>query len=186
MLEIEVKARLGDPKNTERSIIALGAVPLGIEKHVDTYYSAPHCDFGETDEALRIRVVDGKYFLTYKGPKLDRVSKTRKEFEVEINDVGTIGNILSSLGFQPVATIVKKRKKYRLGNFSIDLDEVKNLGSFIEIELMVKSQDNHEEKVESIFKFLDKIGIGRASTIRKSYLELLKENSTGNCSSLIE
>lgn len=93
-----MKARVEDPKRLERAIIALGATPIGIEKQTDTYYNSQYSDFGETDEALRIRVQDGRYFLTYKGPKMDRVSKTRKEFQVDINDADSMGKIF---GFFP-------------------------------------------------------------------------------------
>lgn len=177
MIEIEVKARLDDPKQMERAIIALGASPLGIESQADTYYNTPYRDFGKTDEALRIRVQDGVSFLTYKGPKMDRVSKTRKEFQAGINDANTMGNILSSLGFFPVATVTKKRKNFRLGDFFISLDDVRNLGDFIEIEMSVKDSWNYEEKVESIFKLIEKLGISRESTIRSSYLEMVLEKN---------
>ena len=172
MIEVEVKARINDPKHIERSIIAIGATPIGIENQADTYYNTSSRDFAQTDEALRIRVQDNKYFLTYKGPKMDTVSKTRKEFEVEINDANNMGNILSSLGFFPVATIVKKRKRYRIGDFFIALDNVRNLGDFIEVEIDLRDSRNYEEKVEIIFKFIEKLGIDRASTVRESYLEM--------------
>jgi adenylate cyclase class 2 len=173
MIEIEVKARVEDPKRLERSIVEIGATPIGIENQADTYYNTSYRDFEKTDEALRIRVQDGRYFLTYKGPKMDRVSKTRKEFQVEINNADNMGNILGSLGFSPVATVIKRRKNYRLGDFFIALDEVRNLGNFIEIEMSAKDSKNYEEKVETIFKFIEKLGISRDSTIRKSYLEMI-------------
>ncbi len=173
MIEIEVKARIEDPKQIERTIISLGAAPIGIENQVDTYYNAPQCDFKNTDEALRIRAQEGEYFLTYKGPKMDGISKTREEFEVKIEDAVKMGNILSSLGFYPVATIVKKRKKYMMREFSIALDDVRNLGYFIEIEISAKNPNNYKKKVENIFEFIDKLGISRSSTVRESYLEML-------------
>lgn len=173
MIEIEVKARVDDPKRFERAIIALGATPIGIENQTDTYYNSQHGDFGKTDEALRIRVQDGRYFLTYKGPKMDSVSKTRKEFQVDISDADGMGKILTSLGFFPVATVTKKRKNFRLGDFIIALDDVRNLGNFMEIEISVNDSGKYEEKVESIFKFFERLGIGRKSTIRRSYLEMM-------------
>lgn len=148
MIEIEVKAHVEDPKQMERTIVFLGATPIGIENQADTYYNALHRDFSKTDEALRIRVQDGKYFLAYKGPKMDSVSKTRKEFQVEINDANSMGNILASLGFFPVATVIKKRKNYRIGDFYIALDEVRNLGNFLEIEISAKNPRNYEQKLE--------------------------------------
>ncbi len=175
MIEVEVKTRINDPKLAERSIIAMGAVPIGIESQVDTYYSATFRDFSKTDEALRVRVQDNKYFLTYKGPKIDGISKTRKEYEIEVNDADILGNILSSLNFTPVATIVKKRKKYRLGDFIISLDDVRKLGNFMEIEIPVHDSKSHEEKVESVFRLFEKLGISRDESIRKSYLEMMLE-----------
>ena len=173
MIEVEVKVRVNDPKLVERSIIALGASPIGIEAQADTYYSAPYRDFAKTDEALRIRIQDNKCFITYKGAKLDTISKTRKEYEVEVKDADNMGNILSSLSFTPVATIVKKRKKYRLGDFIISLDEVRNLGDFMEVEVSILDSKSHEDKVESIFRLFEKLGISRDDSIRKSYLEML-------------
>ena len=177
MIEVEVKARVKDPKSVERSIIALGASPIGIEAQADTYYSASYRDFTKSDEALRIRVQDNKYFLTYKGPKMDSISKTRKEYEIEVNDADCMGNILSSLGFAPVATIVKRRKKYRLGDFIISLDDVRNLGDFIEAEVSIRDSKSHEDKVESIFRLFEKLGINRDESIRASYLEMILEKS---------
>src|SRR5450759_407956 len=179
MIEIEVKASVEDPKQLERSLIEFGATPIGIETQADTYYNAPYRDFGTTDEALRIRVEDGKSVLTYKGPKMDKVSKTRKEVETEIKDIDGMGNILSSLGFFPVATVSKKRKSFRVGDFFISLDEVRDLGHFIEVEIDVKDERNFQEKVESIFRFMGKLGINRESSIRKSYLEMILENKGG-------
>ncbi len=177
MIEVEVKARVSDPKLVERSIIALGASPMGIEMQADTYYSSPYRDFGETDEALRVRVQDNKYLLTYKGPKMDSISKTRKEYEVEVNDADSMGNILSSMGFAPIATIVKKRKMFRLGDFLISLDEVRKLGDFIEVEISIRDSKFHEDKVESIFRLFEKLGINREESIRESYLEMILKNS---------
>ncbi len=175
MIEIEIKARIEDPKDMERSIIASRAAPVGIENQTDTYFNSQYRDFGKTDESLRIRAEDGKSFLTYKGPKMDSVSKTRKEFQIEIIDAENTKNILTSLGFSPMATVTKKRKNYRLGDFLIALDEVQNLGNFIEIEISAEDSRKYEEKVESIFKFIEKLGLNRNSTIRKSYLELMLE-----------
>ena len=38
----------------------------------------------QTDEALRIRQVDGRPLITYKGPKIDRQTKTRREIELPL------------------------------------------------------------------------------------------------------
>ncbi|MCK4491918.1 MAG: class IV adenylate cyclase, partial [Candidatus Altiarchaeales archaeon] len=66
MLEIEIKAPCGDIKEKLKDI---GAVFIKKERQEDTYYNAPHKDFRETDEVLRVRRVGSSYLLTYKGSR---------------------------------------------------------------------------------------------------------------------
>ncbi len=99
---------------------------------------------------------------------------------MDINDADGMGKILTSLGFFPVATVTKKRKNFRLGDFIIALDDVRNLGNFMEIEIPVKDSGKYEAKVELIFRFIEKLGISRESTIRSSYLEMVLEKGLGN------
>ncbi len=63
MIEIEVKA-LASHISLREKLASMGAKPEGIQKHLDTYYNSPVRDFSETDEALRIRSVDGRCGLT--------------------------------------------------------------------------------------------------------------------------
>ncbi|MDL5503887.1 MAG: CYTH domain-containing protein, partial [Candidatus Methanoperedens sp.] len=79
-----------------------------------------------------------------------------------------------------------KRKNFRIGDFYISLDEVRNLGNFIEVEIVVKDTRNYQEKVESIFKFIAKLGIKKESTIRKSYLEMILDLDNNICSHSVE
>ena len=99
MLEIEVKARVDGFKKIEGRVLGLGGRFEREETQVDTYFNHPGRDFAKTDEALRIRRVDDGCFFTYKGPKLDDLTKTCEELEVGVEDFGTIKDILLRLGF---------------------------------------------------------------------------------------
>ncbi|MGP8319403.1 MAG: class IV adenylate cyclase [Methanosarcinaceae archaeon] len=169
MIEIEVKARV-EHEHIRELLLKFGAHATGVEHHCDTYYNAPHRDFSVTDEALRIRIVDERAVLTYKGKKLDRVSKTREEFETEV-DAGNMRNILLFLGFVESGVVKKTRAVFKFENLTICLDSVDGLGEFIEVETMVESDvDVHRARV---FGFLEKLGIGEGDSIRLSYLEML-------------
>ncbi|WP_461866174.1 class IV adenylate cyclase [Thermococcus sp.] len=150
------------------------------EQQEDLYFQHPCRDFAETDEALRIRIkrFDGHFeaFLTYKGPKLDDVSKTRKEIEVPISDVKLYLDILSSLGFKKVATVEKIREKYYVEKgITITLDEVKGLGKFIEIEELAAEDAEIKREVKKLKNILLALGVRHFE--RKSYLELISEYS---------
>lgn len=54
MYEVEVKLR-ADRETVRARLAEAGAVREARVTQVDTYYDAPHRDFAETDEALRIR-----------------------------------------------------------------------------------------------------------------------------------
>ena len=84
MIEVEVKARA--KKDTQEKVAALGAKPLKVENHHDLYFNSPLRDFKVSDEALRIRIKEEGARLTYKGPKLDRETKSRLEWTVKIDD----------------------------------------------------------------------------------------------------
>ena len=169
MIEIEIKARAGH-RQLKKLLADMGAVFTGVEDHSDTYYNAPHRDFAQTDEALRIRSVNGRSVLTYKGQKLDSISKTREEFETEVDGNNT-ASILKALGFFESGNVSKKREIFNKDDITIVLDSVQGLGEFVEVEIVADS-DNDEAKIK-LFAFLEELGIKQEDTIRTSYLEMV-------------
>ncbi len=67
MLEIECKVRVPALEPVRERLLISHGTPLGTIREKDAYFNAPHRDFATTDEALRIRTVDGRCVLTYKG-----------------------------------------------------------------------------------------------------------------------
>lgn len=177
MIEIEVKVRADHSK--ARSILKkIEAVKLGVESQSDIYFAAPYRDFAKTDEALRIRSLDGKAVLTYKGPKLDRVSKTRKEFETPVDEAATI-EILHSLGFSEAGIVRKKREVFSAGEITVCLDNVENLGEFLEVEIVAENEKELEISRAKLFELLKQFGAGEKDSIRTSYLEMVLEKKKG-------
>jgi adenylate cyclase class 2 len=170
MIEVEVKARA--LPDTRQKILSMGAVPAGIENHHDIYFSSPLRSFQESDEALRIRIKEEGARLTYKGPKLDLKTKSRREVTVEIDDPVGMEEILASLNFSPTAVVRKRRTKYKLGPVTFALDEVEGLGSFLEVEMSGEAE--WQEQQSRVLEVLEQLGL--KESIRKSYLELLDEN----------
>ncbi len=171
MLELEVKAALSDDAAARLRRFHLS--PVDRQTHVDTYYRHPSTDFVATDEALRIRRAGPTTFITYKGPRLSRDAKIREEHELTVSDFSEARAILECLGFIEVATVEKTRQRFSHDGMCIAIDDVKGLGRFIEVEVLL--EDLTESAEERIFQFLEGIGIARASTTRESYLELLNK-----------
>ena len=175
MYEVEVKVR-ADHDAVRGALAAVGAEPGETVEQADTYYDAPHREFAETDEALRVRRVsaDGETEarVTYKGPKVDAKSKTREEIETGVADGDDAAAICEALGFSPAATVEKTRTYYALADYTVVLDDVDGLGEFVEVE--TESADVEAAR-EGAFKVLRSLGLDPGEQVRTSYLGLLIE-----------
>ena len=123
MIEVEVKAKINSFEEMEEKLAKIGATKIKKEFQEDIYFNSPVVDFAETDEALRIRTTkenDNKnIFITYKGPKIDSKSKTRKEIEIGIEDSEKCADIFEEIGFKKVRAVRKNRQYFQYENFEI-------------------------------------------------------------------
>src|SRR6201995_5245701 len=113
--EVEQKHLVPDMRVLEERLAERGVEIGHAIEQVDRYFAHPSRDFSQTDEALRIRTVGDNSFVTFKGPKLDTTTKTRHEIELPLDagdrDGAKFGELLSALGFKPVAVVKKQRGK---------------------------------------------------------------------------
>lgn len=167
-LEIEIKAWCPDFTLVRKRLDELGAVYLKSETEGDCYYNHPERDFSRTDEALRLRQVAGTTILTYKGPKLSLASKARVEKETAVDNGKAAEEILDCLGFRASGTVVKNRETFMLEGITVCLDQVENLGSFVELEKKGETLERIEGDLRDLAA---KLGLTRFE--RRSYLELI-------------
>lgn len=187
MLEVETKYRLTDRAAMAKRLAAIGAILQSTEQHADTYYRHPSRDFVETNEALRIRLIDGVASVTYKGPKLpvaDAALKARKEIEWSLapgdSDGRQMDQLLTALGFTAVTTVRKDRQSFTWPEtdsnhsaFTVTIDQVHEIGLFAEIELLIPDQSagDVESAGERIRRLADRLAL--SETVRHSYLQML-------------
>ena len=180
MYEVEMKFRIASPSDFERKLESISVVLGSPVEEYDQFYQHPSRDFLQTDEGLRIRrrvCTDGieECFLTYKGPKIDSLTKTRKEIEIRLETVEPWHEILIVLGFRPAAVVAKTRRRGRLTedgrNFDVLLDVLPN-GTFAELETTAEEADLEAAR-QAVLDLAAKIRLGES--IRTSYLEMLKE-----------
>jgi len=194
MIEVEIKVKISDPNQVRKRFEENKGVYKISLHHEDTYFNMPKGlrDFKQTDEALRLRksiefnrdnrAIAQKinYFITYKGKKIDKTTKTREEIEVKINEIEDMKNLLKLLGFREVFTVIKERELYdflfedvRIEALIDYLPVLKQY--FVEVELMTESYEDIKKSRKILFRFLEKFGIKKEESIRTSYLELIAE-----------
>ncbi|SFR44400.1 MULTISPECIES: class IV adenylate cyclase [Halorubrum] len=186
MYEVEIKVPAGLDATRER-LREVGAERVDARRQRDTYYDAPHREFAATDEALRIRretpLADGERSsegepdaaatVTYKGPLLEEASKTRAEHETGVDDGEALAAVLSGLGFEPAATVEKRRELWSYDGFTVTLDAVAGLDEYVEIEREVEAEGEVDATREAAVEALDRLGLDAADQVRTSYLGLL-------------
>ena len=174
-IEVEVKLKVDDLNELEMVLVDKGAILEEIVNQQDQYFNHPIKDFNETDEALRIREDGDKTYLTYKGPKFDSKSKTRKEIDIEIENAKQLAGMLESLDFRKVAIVSKERRIYLLDGIHYCLDNVASIGTFLEVEKIIGDKSTFEKTRDEIFQAIKSLKLDPKTNIRKSYLELLLE-----------
>jgi len=171
MLEVELKVKIPSLDPVREKLMQKNAQFLGKVHEHDIYYNAPHRDFGITDEAVRVRYTDDHAVVTYKGPKIKNYSlKAREELNFAVESGTAFETMLSRLGFTKTAEVNKWRENYKMGDASISLDTVDELGTFAEIEVIAGEGD--ADPTVQIEKIARTIGV-KGEPILASYLELL-------------
>lgn len=95
------------------------------------------------------------------------------EFDVEVNDADRLAKIFSSIDLKSLVTVDKTREVYNYNDeIEIDLDFIKELGYFIEIEAL-KDFGGVEETRKRIFEFAKEIGIDISNKVNRGYPYLL-------------
>jgi len=183
MHEIEIKAALKDKEGVMERLRALGCVfsdPVTQEDvvyverigSVETYYS--------NKAFLRLRV-NGKgetlftlkYHLT---ARADNPTSSPMEHELQVSSREEMEKILLALVYKEAVRLRKSRIKSSYNNWTICIDEVETLGTFVEIEELGNEEDApriHEE----MLAFLGSLSISKDDMSSQRYDILLLEKA---------
>jgi adenylate cyclase class 2 len=180
LYEVEQKYRLADRAAVESELASLSATWQSPQRQVDLYFAHPSREFAKTDEALRIRTIGDEAFVTYKGPKVGKIAKTRQELELPLGDAQSgarqFALLLEALGFKRVAEVAKTRTPGTLdwqgAPIDVALDEIAGIGRFLEIETITgdDQRDAAEMRIQSLAQRL-----GLTQQEKRSYLGLVLE-----------
>jgi len=162
-MELEVKIRVPSLEDFEAG---LGfAEFLGEERQVDTYFRMPE------RELLRVRVVDGKGAVLGHKAIRDEANTEFDETECGVSDGEVMMEILRRLGYMEWVTIEKERRTYRHGDVTFELNRVRHLGDFVDIEIMTDDPGQRRR----IMEMVRQLGYSEEDVEPRLYSELLLE-----------
>ncbi|MDB5203998.1 MAG: putative Adenylyl cyclase CyaB [Candidatus Taylorbacteria bacterium] len=177
MREIEVKARLINKDGVVSKLESLGCVFEEPKTQHDMVYVEKVGDintFSSNKIFLRIRKSNNKIIFTLKTNGENSLSKI--EHEIEINSEGEMESILKLLKYLPAVTVNKKRITTHYKEFEICVDNVEDLGDFIEVE-RIMDEGSAEKIQDEMFEFLESLGVKKEDRVFEGYdILMLRKN----------
>lgn len=142
MMEIEAKMRLADRSALEQRLRELGAEPVADLLETNIFLDTLDQRLFAEDRGLRVRIerdvtINGApavATLTYKGPRAYGAFKSRREIELKVDEAEKAVQLLGELGYRQTLCFEKRRRRRRVRNCNVELDEMPYLGHFVEIE----------------------------------------------------
>ncbi|MBK8270734.1 MAG: class IV adenylate cyclase [Planctomycetes bacterium] len=168
--ELESKLRVDSHEPVREKLRAAAAAYVGRVKETNRILDTDDGRLLNSGCGLRIRrveILDGngpKATVTFKGPRVVGKFKQREEWETQLDDADAMTAILAALGFKDRILFEKRRETWRLGECTIELDDVAQLGLFVEVE------GPSESAIDAVLAL---IGLDGDSPIHESYIALL-------------
>jgi adenylate cyclase class IV len=163
---VEIKARAEDLADVRRRALAAGARPTATLDQVDTFFHVP-------SGRLKLReTADGRgELIFYHRP--DATGPSRSDYAIV--PTGSPGPLRALLGdaLGSRGVVAKRRELLLLGQTRIHLDEVRGLGSFVELEVVLREEQTTRDGEEIAREILDRLGISAAALVAGAYVDLL-------------
>ena len=158
---------------------------IGEKETKDIYYFDPLRDNlklnsdGKLKECCRVREKAGICYITYKVDHYNaNIWSYSDEYETEVKNVDTLNSILSKLGLEELVTIVNIKHTFETPEYEIVVEEVENLGVFLEVEYIGNTYDGASvnEIKDNIRRFINELKIKTGGELNSGKPELLLKN----------
>ncbi len=161
-VEIELKFPLLNHKAVSQRLACLATPKKKNDVQKDTYFVPLNRNFlakNPVSEWLRIRETNRSCTINYKHWHNEKNKKTIvcDEFETGIENPETLKKILVSLDFKEIVIVEKRRNTWEHKGVNIAIDEVKDLGFFIEVETK-GSLSNITKAKQGLYSVLADVG----------------------------
>ncbi len=165
---IEIKAVYDDHDKSRLILNSKNLDFMYMDFQIDTYFVVK-------DGRLKFRESKLENSLIYYNREDKKEPKKSNVIICKNPDISLKDILMNSLGV--LIRVEKKREIYILDNVKIHLDEVKDLGSFIEVEAMGKENDPEDYLLNECSYFIDLLDIKKENFISESYSDLLIKKS---------
>ncbi len=166
---VEIKARVESLAPIRERVKARADEGPAVLEQKDTFFACPH-------GRLKLRQLSGSQeaeLIFYERP--DGAGPKESRYLVHrTNDAEGLAQALSrSLGVRGV--VCKRRELFRVGQTRVHLDEVQDLGTFVELEVVLRPEQSQSEGTLIAADLMRTLGISDGQLVDRAYLDLLHD-----------
>jgi adenylate cyclase class 2 len=165
---VEIKARCIDPEGTRKRALELATERVGLDHQVDTYFRT------RTGRLkLRESSLSGAQLVPYLRP--DRGEPRRSDYRLlPVADPAGLKALLGEI-LGVVCVVEKEREILLRANVRIHLDQVKGLGSFVELEAVFDgSPAAEQEQKRRVERLMVELGVRAENLVPVGYETLIR------------
>ena len=173
-MEIELRAQILDVSIFEEKLKQLSNVSekKKEERQVDLYFKHESEDNEKMIIRIRKNYENNKALLTFKSKSRYSDDIAWQDFDTPINDPDKLEHLLIHSGYVYFCLIDKVRQSFKYQDFEINIDNIRDLGLFIEIE---KNGEENEVEIirKQIIELLGLLGVSENNIINQGYVQLI-------------
>jgi predicted adenylyl cyclase CyaB len=171
-VNVEIKARARDLARQERVAAGLSDTPVQIIAQEDVFFAT---DRGRLK--LRILAPDRGELIRYERP--DHEGPRTSTYTVEPTDDPASLRAELDRRHGVIGVVRKTRRLYLAGRTRIHCDEVEGLGSFLELEVVMRDGEPESDGVRVARELMTALGIRDEDLLSRAYIDLLLDGHDG-------
>jgi len=166
---VEVKARVEDLAQLELLLRRRCSEPTVLLQR-DTFF---HCNSGR----LKLRQEGSTAELIFYSRNSDAEARESRYWRCAVSDIsGSVALLTAAFGIEGV--VQKQRLLFHIGQTRVHLDTVENLGSFVELEVVLSELQTTDDGKQIATALMNELGIAPADMIGPAYIDLIKMKHT--------
>jgi predicted adenylyl cyclase CyaB len=165
---IEFKAELADPESAHATARNLSGTGPEILQQMDVFFPCPH-------GRLKLRIFDDNHGELIFYERADTPGPRRSNYQIaRTADPYRLLEIMQHVS-DSSGTVEKVRSLYIVGQTRIHIDQVKGLGSFLEIEVVLEEGQSDADGAHIAEGLAKEFGIRESDLIHVAYVDLLRQ-----------
>ena len=165
---IEIKARVKDSAGLKLRAEQLSDTPCQVIPQKDTFFNCPN-------GRIKLRELGPQHGQLVYYIRQDISGPKHSEYKIfEMNDPASLKLILTE-AFGVRGVISKVRYLYLVGQTRIHLDEVEELGQFMELEVVLRPDQSDAEGQAIAENLMQQLGIQKGDLIDTAYMDMLEK-----------